>query len=67
MYDWFDYTQEELLESVEQEDIVFEPGEKKECIFGDEDGTVIGNVYDYILKDGGNSESFEWYFNEYLR
>jgi hypothetical protein len=28
--------------------------------FGDEDGTLIGNVYDYILRDGGESKSFKW-------
>lgn len=37
------------------------------CVFGDEDGTVIGAVFDYILRSGGESESFIWKLEEYLR
>lgn len=72
-YDWHTYTQEELLASAEQEmlskdkSMTFDPGEKKFCVFGDEDGTVIGHVFDYILRDGGKSESFEWKFEELMR
>ena len=36
-------------------------------IFGDEEGTVIGHIFDYILRDGGKSESFEWKFDQYFR
>lgn len=35
--------------------------------FGDEDGDVIGWVFDYILRGGGESESFKWKFDEYNR
>jgi hypothetical protein len=61
------YTQEELLKSAEENDRVFEPGEKRECQFGDEDGTLIGQVFDYILRDGGKSKSFKWRYHESLR
>jgi len=61
------YTQENLLESAEKCNVVFQPGEQKYCSFGDEDGTLIGQVFDYILRDGGESENFEWRFFEYLR
>jgi hypothetical protein len=45
---------------------VLSPGDNP-VIFGDEDGTTIGRVYDYILRDGGSSERFSWWFVEYLR
>lgn len=62
-----EYTQENLLLSARQEGIVFKPGESKYCIFGDEQGTLIGKVFDYMLRDGGISENFKWTFYEYLR
>lgn len=61
------YTQENLLESAAEENLIFLPGERKYCVFGDEDGTLIGGVFDYILRDGGESANFEWRFEEYLR
>jgi hypothetical protein len=63
----YEYTQEELIESASKNNIIFEPGERKYCVFGDEDGTTIGKIFDYILRDGGSSESFIWNFEEYLR
>ena len=46
---------------------IFAPGEEKEVVFGDEDGTLIGSVFDYILRDGGTSPCFTWRYNESLR
>lgn len=70
-YDWYqdnpDYTQEALIFSAKREDMVFEAGEAKYCVFGDEQGTLIGNVFDYILRDGGESKNFKWRFEEWLR
>lgn len=69
-YDWYkpeDFNQEKLLESAEGTDMVFDPGESKYCVFGDEDGTLIGHIFDYILRDGGNTELWSWRFEEYLR
>ena len=69
-YDFYkgdDYTQEKLLESAKLEDLEIPELSSEEYIFGDEQGTLIGQVFDYILRDGGESESFEWYFKEYLR
>ena len=70
-YDWYqdnpEFTQENLIKSAEINNENFPPGEGKYCIFGDEDGSMIGRVYDYILRDGGESESFRWRFKEYLR
>lgn len=60
-------TQEDLLKSAKENNITFDPRQPKVCIFGDEQGTLIGRVFDYILRDGGSSRNFRWYFNEYLR
>ena len=56
-----------FLESVANENIEFLPGVGYECIFGDEQGTIIGTVYDYILRDGGQSKNFTWRYKESLR
>ena len=42
------------------------PGENK-IQFGDEEGTILGEIYDYILRDGGESKRFKWRFHEYNR
>jgi hypothetical protein len=70
---WYDekyrseYTQENLIKSAKENNLDFKPGEKLYCVFGDEDGTLIGRVFDYILRDGGSSHSFTWRFEEMLR
>lgn len=71
-YDYYNtpntrYTKLALIESATRENIVFEPGEEKVCVFGDEDGTVVGAVYDYILRDGGDSKRFNWTYFESRR
>lgn len=62
-----EYNQENLLKSAEENNIEFKPNESKRCVFGDESGTLIGIVFDYILRTGGISDSFSWYFDESLR
>lgn len=62
----YNNTYEELLESAENNDIDINPG-NDEYIFGDEDGTLIGRIFDYILRDGGESENFSWRFHQYYR
>lgn len=70
-YDWYkknpQFTQKNLLLSAAAENEYWEPGEEKSIIFGDEDGTLIGHVFDYILREGGSSKSFTWCFEEYHR
>lgn len=61
------YSQFQLLISAYENDIVFEPHESRPCTFGDEDGTLIGRVFDYILRSGGSSKNFDWTFLEYHR
>jgi hypothetical protein len=45
----------------------WKPKERKVIGFGDEQRTTIGLVFDYGLRDGGKSESFEYCFYEYWR
>lgn len=70
-YDWERddprFTQENLIESAKRHNIIFKAGEHKYCSFGDEEGTLIGKVFDYMLRDGGTSENFTWGFAEWLR
>ena len=62
----YDYKEEDFIASVQGITMNLVPG-RNAVIFGDEDGTLIGHVFDYILRDGGYSESFSWQFEEYLR
>ena len=65
--------QENLIESAEnrlsydKEHYTFKSKQKKILVFGDEDGDVIGNVFDYMLRDGGKSKNFKWKISEMLR
>lgn len=63
----YDVTQEELIESAEQNNFDFPAKSTEDYIFGDEDGTLIGRVFDYILRDGGSSQNFNWHFSQFYR
>ena len=56
-----------FLADAEDLNITFLPGEATHVTFGDEDGTTLGRVYDYMLRDGGSTDSFTWEFYEYNR
>ena len=43
------------------------PQESKRLVFGDEEGDLIGHVFDYILREEGESENFSWYLRDMLR
>ena len=74
-YDYHEWDLDEKFEQMirESEDPegmyndVFNPEETIALTFGDEHGTVIGQVYDYVLREGGYSESFCWRFKNYNR
>lgn len=70
-YTWYnekpEYIQLMLLKSAKENNMNFEPGVRTYSVFGDEDGTIIGHVFDYSLRDGGSSENFKWWFKEWLR
>jgi hypothetical protein len=71
VYDWYKKNKEfklgRMLEDSAYYNYKFPPNSKVRCVFGDEDSNVLGTVYDYILRDGGVSESFIWRIDEYLR
>ena len=49
-------SQGHLMVSAEENNITFKPHEERLCLFGDEDGTLIGRVYDYMLRGKDTSE-----------
>ena len=61
------YKQSELIKSAKDIGLSFPPESTGVYSFGDEDGTLVGRIYDYILRDGGESESFTWRFHSYNR
>jgi len=69
-YDWYSdderFTQENLITSAKDNNMSLKPGDNY-CVFGDEQGTLIGQIFDYALRDGGSSKNFRWKFKEYLR
>jgi hypothetical protein len=69
-YDWDKdnpkYTQYHLIRSASENNRSLKPGSNY-CVFGDEDETIIGTVFDYILRNGGSSENFDWEYVESLR
>lgn len=70
-YEWYTnntrFTQENMIKSAENNNIDLNPGRKELCVFGDEDGTLIGHVFDYILRAGGESDHFRWWFDHWQR
>lgn len=72
-YDDEKYTSENAIKEIESEDFPsyfyndFPPKESLIHEFGDDDGTIVGNVYDYMLRNDGSTESFEWSFSHYNR
>lgn len=70
-YDWYKedskFNQDGLIKSAEENNIKFQAESSVQCVFGDEQGTIVGHVFDYALRDGGKSKSFIWYFFEWMR
>lgn len=60
-------TQENLIDSAKARDMSWKARETKVCSFGDEQGDLVGQVFDYMLRDGGLSKSFEWRFDHWQR
>ena len=65
-YSWNNFTQEDLLKSAEDNNEILVPGSNY-VVFGDEDNTIIGLVFDYILREFEGSENFECEVSRYLR
>ena len=66
MHDEEKFTQKNLIQSAKDNNEILKP-ESNYVVFGDEQDTLIGEVFDYILRDGGSSKNFTWRFCEYLR
>lgn len=60
------YTKKAFIESAKNRSLTLIPGINY-VIFGDKDGDAIGQVFDYILRDGGESKNYSWKFFEYHR
>lgn len=57
----------DVLQSAKENNIKWWLKERKVCVFGDEQDTLIGRIFDYILRDGGSSKSFIWRYHEPCR
>ena len=70
-YDWYKenpkFTQENLIKSAKENTFDLQPEQEQVCVFGDEQDTLIGHIFDYMLRDGGESKSFSWKFKKYNR
>ena len=62
----YDFTIEQFMQDAFARGGKIVPGEN-EIMFGDEDGDVVGHVYDYALRDGGETDSFKWEFHHMAR
>jgi hypothetical protein len=52
-------TQRQMLKDARKLKQMLKPGQN-EVVFGDDQGTLIGQVCDYQLRRGGKSKNFEW-------
>jgi len=62
----YKFTLEEMIQCAENRAEIFSVG-KNYATYGDEDGDVLGKVFDYILRYGGKSKNFSWGFHEWRR
>jgi len=65
-YSWENRTVEDFMRGCDR-GIVWEPKEGKSISFGDEDGDTMGAIYDYMLRDKNETDSFSWYQDGSLR
>jgi len=64
----YSYSFEDVFDSAKDDcEDILDPNSETIVVFGDEDGTTVGHIFDYILRDGGESESFKWKFYQYNR
>jgi hypothetical protein len=63
----FTNTRDEIIESLERGyGFPLKKG-KQDINFGDEDGTVAGEIFDYALRSGLTGKNFSLWFRESLR
>lgn len=66
----YNYTKEQLIESLEEEYSYYfplAPNEESIMAFGDGDGTIVGHVFDYVLRSGLKTGLVSVKFEEYRR
>jgi len=66
----YDYTKEQLIKSLEEKYSYYFPlfiNEERIMVFGDEDYTVAGRVFDYVLRGGIKTGLVDIKFEEYRR
>ena len=56
-------TKRSMIRDAKKRGTIIKPGDQI-LVFGDEDGDVLGRVFDYILRDGGSSKRFNWKFDD---
>jgi hypothetical protein len=66
-YDFDDDIEKALEDARKDYTYTFKPKSISEQIFGDEDYTYLGKVFDYCLRSGGKTEKFKWSVQGYLR
>jgi len=77
-YDWYKedkFNQGAMISSAQDRinksrnslEYIFKPHQSNYLTFGDEEGDIIGHVFDYMLRDGGKSENFIWNLEEMNR
>ncbi|MEK6833248.1 MAG: hypothetical protein AABY32_04320 [Nanoarchaeota archaeon] len=59
-------TKKKFFKSAKKRNQIIAKGEF-EYDYGDEDYDVVGRVFDYMLRDGGETENFKWKFSRSLR
>ncbi len=59
--------EKDALRAVKNYNYEFPSQKEVYCRFGDEQDNTLGEIYDYILRDGGESKNFQWRFYEFLR
>jgi len=62
----YEYTHFDMMQCAEFRNQTLFAGDNS-VQYGDEDGDILGQVYDYILREGGKSKNFSWKFKEYNR
>lgn len=70
-YHEYNYTKEEILKSLIEEDKSFRdpipPGGQEYMIWGDEQDTIVGRVFDYVLREGIETGLVRVSFDQHLR
>lgn len=62
----YNISTEDYMKDLSYEDEEIKPG-RNVLVFGDENGGGYQTVFDYMMRDGGETLSFKWKFDKFLR